>query len=53
LALVGKALLDCSLPAEEECCPHCGGLLRVQGISPKLLATVSDWLEEKASADRE
>jgi hypothetical protein len=47
LAAIGAALKGGSLDAQAECCPHCGGLLRLrQRIPAHLAKVVADWIAD-------
>jgi hypothetical protein len=47
LAAVGAALSGKPQKQETECCPQCGSLLRIRGISPEIVGVVNAWLEEQ------
>jgi hypothetical protein len=45
LALIAQALIGGKASPDTECCPHCGGILRLRRrVSPKAAKVVNDWL---------
>ena len=49
LAQVALALRRGKNAAEVECCPHCGGVLRIRAmVGKQLLEVVNQWLSQQA-----
>jgi|SRR6266850_6643396 hypothetical protein len=49
LADVARAMIGRNT-AEVECCPHCGGLLRVRELPADVRAIVNEWIDEQDEA---
>src|SRR5215472_13547474 len=45
LTKIGQFLTKGDVPIEAERCPHCGGLLRVRGISDDAVKIFNDWID--------
>jgi hypothetical protein len=48
LAQVALALRSGNRAAEVQCCPHCGGVLRIRAlVSKQLTEVVNQWLSQQ------